>query len=167
MVFLLLSAGVTNAQQKASIDVAAIRNMKLKLNGMNLSGFYHFNKRLTAGLEINRFVPTKKIIKNEDVEESALDLDLNVHFLFPVTKEFKFYPITGISHTSEKEYIPATKESIYERFWSFNAGVGILYELGRWAPHAEYLFTWGQIHQQFFLVGISYEFEFGKEKEKK
>lgn len=167
MVCLLLSAGVTNAQQKASFDLAAIRNMKVKLNGMNVSGFYHFNKTITAGLEVNRFFPKNKIVDGEEIEQSAWDLDLNVHFLIPFTKEFKFYPITGISHTSEKEYLKAINESIYDRFWSFNAGAGVLFEMGRWSPHAEYLFTWGHLHQQFFLVGISYELELGKEKEKK
>lgn len=48
---------------------------------------------------------------------------------------------------------------MYERFWSYNTGVGLLWEKGRWAPPVECSFTWEQLNQQFLLAGINYEIE--------
>jgi len=56
---------------------------------------------------------------------------------------------------------------LYERFWSYNTGAGILYQLGKWGPHVEYMFTWGHQNQQFLLAGISYELEWGKKEKEK
>ena len=164
--FLLLPALGAGAQRTASIDLASIRNIRHQLNGLNVSGFYHFNERLTGGIEMNRFFPVKRVKGEEPMEISAWDLDLNFHYLLPVSRTVKLYPLNGISHTSERELNRVSGESIYERFWSFNTGAGIVFLLDRWSPHAEYMFTWGHINQQFLLVGISYEIEWGH-KEKK
>ena len=164
--FLLLPALGAGAQRTASIDLASIRNIRHQLNGLNVSGFYHFNERLIGGIEMNRFFPVKRVKGEEPMEISAWDLDLNFHYLLPVSRTVKLYPLSGISHTSERELNRVSGESIYERFWSFNTGAGIVFLLDRWSPHAEYMFTWGHINQQFLLVGISYEIEWGH-KEKK
>ena len=50
---------------------------------------------------------------------------------------------------------------MYERFWYYNTGAGLLWEKGRWAPPVECSFTWEQLNQQFLLAGISYEIEWG------
>lgn len=135
--------------------------MRQQLNGVNVSGFYHFNERLIGGIETNRFFPVKHQNEKELVEASAWDFDLNFHYLVPLNKTVKLYPLSGISHTSEKEFNSSTGETAYERFWSYNTGAGVLIELGHWAPHVEYMFTWGHINQQFLLAGISYELEWG------
>jgi len=152
------------AQQMASVDLAVIRNMRHHINGINVSGFYHFNPKLSCGIELNRFFKTTKQVNEENVEMSAWDVDLNVHYLLPFSKKLKWYPICGISHTSEKERDPAAGATGYERCWSFNTGAGMLLSLGKWSPHMEYLFTWGPINQQFLLAGISYEIAWRKEK---
>jgi hypothetical protein len=151
----------STAQNKISIDLAAIRHIRKELNGINLSCFYHFNERITGGLEMNRFFPILRKEGEEMIELSAWDFDLNFHFLVPLNKNLKLYPLTGISHTSEREQDNITKVGSYERFWSYNTGAGILWEKGRWAPHVEYSFTWGHLNQQFLLAGISYEIEWG------
>jgi hypothetical protein len=161
IILILLAANVV-AQHKISFDLAAIRNMRLQINGSNISCFYHFNEHLVAGAEVNRFYPLKKTAEEGVNESSAWDFDYNMHYLIPLNKKLVFYPLTGFSHTSEKEMNTVTKESVYERFWSFNTGAGFLYECGRWAPHIEYSFTWGHLNQQFLLAGISYELEWGK-----
>jgi hypothetical protein len=162
VVLLMLPAGNSFAQHKLSFDLAAIRNMRQEINGSNLSCFYHVSERVTAGVEMNRFYPVKKTVKGEELKTSAWDFDYNLHYLVPMNKKIIFYPLTGFSHTSEKELNTATNESVYNRFWSFNTGAGFLCECGRWAPHIEYSFTWGHINQQFLLAGISYELEWGK-----
>lgn len=154
----------TTAQQTISFDVAAVRNIRHQLNGLNVSSFYHFNERISGGLEVNRFFPKNNQSGEETIQLSAWDIDLNFHYLIPLSRSVKFYPITGISHTSEKEMNGTTKETKYDRLWSYNAGAGFLWETGRWAPHIEYLFTWGHINQQFLLAGIKYELQLGKEK---
>lgn len=164
VVVLLLMGLSTVAQNKLSFDLAAIRNMRQSTNGSNISCFYHFSERITGGVEMNRFYPVKKMVAEEAVKSSAWDFDLNFHYLIPLNKKTTFYPLTGISHTSEKEYIIATGESLYTKFWSYNTGAGLLYECGRWAPHIEYSYTWGHINQQFLLAGISYELEWGNHK---
>lgn len=147
------------AQKKISFDAAAIRNIHREMNGLNISSFFHFSEQLTGGFEMNRFFPANHHVQNEELQLSAWDVDLNFHYILPVYKNLKWYPLTGISHTSEKEVITETKESKYERFWSLNTGAGTLLECRHWLPHLEYSFTWGKINQQFLLAGISYEIE--------
>lgn len=163
---LLLGSMGAGAQKTVGIDLASIRNIRHQLNGLNVSAFYHFNERLIGGIEMNRFMPVSREEKEELLEVSAWDFDLNFHYLLPLNKTIKLYPLTGISHTSEKELNRTIGETSYERFWSFNTGAGVLFSLGRWSPHLEYMFTWGHINQQFLLAGISYELEWGY-KEKK
>ena len=168
MACLLLPPAGVNAQHTASFDIAAIRNMRTHMNGLNISGFYHFTERITAGIEMNRFFSVNRIKKDEELKISAWDLDLNFHYLLPLNKKIRLYPLSGISHTSEKEMNRGTAEDHYERFWSFNTGAGLLYVLGKWSPHIEYSYTWGHINQQFLLAGISYELAWGqKEKTEK
>jgi hypothetical protein len=164
---MMLITGNAAAQRKISFDLSAIRSMRSNLNGLNMSGFYHFNEKLTGGVEINRFFSVKSNIKKETAQLSAWDVDFNFHYLLPLSDHLKFYPLTGFSHTSENEIIPDLNESLYERFWSFNTGAGVLWELHKWSPHIEYNYTWGHLDQQFLLVGISYEIEWRHALEKK
>jgi hypothetical protein len=167
IVLLLLVGSSAIAQNKMSFDLAGIRNMRQSLNGSNVSCFYHFSERLAGGVELNRFYPATKTEGEEQVKQSAWDFDLNFHYLAHLNKKVVFYPLTGISHTSEKEHISSSSSgittitSLYNRFWSVNAGAGFLWECGKWAPHIEYSYTWGHINQQFLLAGISYELEWG------
>ena len=164
----MLPAMHAGAQHTASIDLATVRNLHSQLNGLNVSTFYHFNERFIGGIEMNRFFASKHTRHEELVELSSWDFDLNFHYLFPLGKTVRLYPLTGISHTSEKEHIIALEETVFQHFWSFNTGAGVLFQLGKWAPHIEYMFTWGKMNQRFLLVGLSYELEWGKkEKEKK
>ena len=166
MIFLfcyLAGLGVSvTAQNKISFDVASVTNRHSSLSGLNVSSFYHFSERFAAGLEMNRFFPTNKTVANEAVQQSAWDFDLNFHYLLPLNKHVKLYPLTGISHTSEKELNTTTKEIVMDKFWSYNTGAGLIYELGKWSPHIEYSYTWGQINQQFLIAGLSYELELGR-----
>jgi hypothetical protein len=154
---LLLSAKTGAAQNKASVDMAAVRNMHSNLSGLNVSCFYHFTEKLSAGVEMNRFFTKTEMKGEEKVQLSAWDFDMNVHYLLPLYKSVKCYPLTGISHTAEKEV--AGNETALINFWSFNTGAGILCECGKLVPHIEYNFTWGKLNQQFLLAGISYELE--------
>jgi len=95
----------------------------------------------------------------DEIRLSSWDFEVNFHYLVPVTKHWKAYPITGVSHTSEKEVDIISHQSHFEKFWSINTGAGVLLELGKWLPHFEYNFTWGHLNQQFFLAGLSYELE--------
>lgn len=161
---LLLMSGTLQitAQQKLSFDLASVRNMRIELNGLNLSSFYHFNERITAGIEMNRFFPATHKKDGEEMRIAAWDFDLNAHYLLPFNKNWNLYPVAGISHTSEKEEIlKLPGEALYERFWSYNTGAGLLWQKHNWGLHAEYLFTWGHINQQFLLAGFSYEIEWG------
>ena len=167
-ILILLLSKEIYAQQKASIDFAATRNMSNATYGLNLSGFYHFSERIVGGLEVNRFFPITRKLGEEDVEISAWDFDLNFHYNIPLAKKLIFYPLTGVSHTSDKEFIPALGETVYSRFYSFNTGAGLFLEGHKIVPYVECNLTWGKINQQFLLAGFSYELEWGhhsKEKE--
>lgn len=148
------------SQHQLSLDLGYIREENHHAQGLNVSCFYYFNKHLKGGFELNRFFP---VVQNteEELLVSSWDAEINFHYLVPVSNHLCIYPITGISHTSEKEENESTHHSYFERFWSVNTGAGILWKAGRWLPHLEYTFTWGQLNQQFFLVGISYEIETG------
>ncbi|HMT74534.1 MAG TPA: hypothetical protein PKA77_10715 [Chitinophagaceae bacterium] len=154
------------AQNKFSIDLGVIRQTRHKVNGLNVSAFYHFNEKLAGGLEMNRFFPVVKSEEGEKRELSAWDFDLNFHYILPLAGHLKWFPLSGISHTSETENIKSdnAEGSIKEKFWSFNTGAGVIWETGHLMPHAEYSFTWGHTNQQFLLVGLSYEMEWGHHK---
>lgn len=159
-IHLLITVNIC-AQHTTSFDLAAIRNLHSGLKGLNVSCFYHFNDKLTGGVEINRFFPASKNTSAEKLRLSAWDIDLNFHYIVPLQQHLKFYPLTGISYTAEKENGAGIDEVWYrkEHFFSFNTGAGLLLECGRWCPHVEYSYTWGHINQQFLLAGVSYELE--------
>ncbi len=169
MLFFIIVSFSLQAQHAASFDVAAIRNMRSDMNGLNLSGFYHFSERFVGGVEMNRFFTVKKIVGTEETEKSAWDFDFNFHYLMPLSKNWKFYPLTGFSHTSEKEIVRGENfvQDIKAKFWSFNTGAGILTQWGKWSPHIEYNCTWGQLNQQFLLAGFSYEISWGRSEKGK
>jgi hypothetical protein len=158
--FILLTANL-EAQQKISFDLAAIRRLKNNVNGINVSSFYHFNDRLSGGIEVNRIFPVNRTLHDEKVQFSSWDVGLNFHYLLSIYKNWKLYPITGISHYSEKEWNQAKSENLYERFWTFNTGAGVLWQWNQWAPHIEGTFAWGRQNLQIILAGISYELESG------
>lgn len=164
VLFPLLFTIQLSAQQKVSIDLGVVRQKNYHNGGMNLSSFYHVNEKLLAGLELNRFFPVHRVINEEEVELSGWDVEMNIHYLMPLYKGLKFYPIAGISHTSEKELVELTHTDLHENFWSGNTGAGLYLELGHFLPHVEYVFSWGHINQQFFLAGVGYEIEWGHHK---
>ncbi len=155
---LFLAMGLA-AQQKISVDLGAVRQKNYHNGGLTVSSYYHFSERLLGGMGVNRFFPVHRIVNGEEELLSGWDIEMNVHYLFPIRKGLKFFPITGISHTSEKELIETQHENHYERFWSVNTGAGISLELHKWLPYFEYNFSWGRINQQFLLVGIGYEID--------
>ena len=158
LLVLTASAGL-QAQTRVSFDLGATRNLRQHLNGLNVSSFYHFSEAISAGIEMNRYFNAHRFKGEEGITQSAWDFDLNLHYLIPSNGRLKAYPVSGISHTSEKEISVLSQETSVERFWSFNTGAGILFEWHHLSPHAEYLFTWGKINQQFLLLGLSYEIE--------
>lgn len=149
------------AQNKISFDMASVSNRHNSLSGLNLSCFYHFTERFAGGIEVNRFFPSHKMVADEAVQLSAWDFDFNFHYLLPLNKHWKLYPLTGISHTAEKEQNTVKGEIVSEKFWSYNTGAGMICEWGKWSPHIEYSFTRGKINQQFLIAGLSYELELG------
>ena len=159
VIILLLVTATGKSQHIISLDMATIRNTQKPINGLNVSSFYYFNKHLAAGVEVNRFFPVKHKTEAEVMQISAWDIELNFHYLIPVYKKMNLYPITGISHTSDRELAAAKGISHYESFWSLNTGAGISWVFGNWSPHIEYSFTWGHHNQQFLLAGISYDIE--------
>ncbi|MFZ9388766.1 MAG: outer membrane beta-barrel protein [Chitinophagaceae bacterium] len=170
---LLLLGGICasqllSGQSVFSVDLGAIRQVENELNGVNVSGFYHLTEKVKIGLEVNRFFPVTRQKVGGDFRLSAWDLDLNLQYLVPLNKSrsLRFYPITGISHSAEKESDLAKSETRTERFWSVNTGTGILWQRGKLGTHVEYLLTWGHQNQQFLLAGINIEFEPGRHHEK-
>lgn len=154
----LLGGLQLSAQQKMSFDMAVIRQTFHKVNGLNLSAFYHFNEKLAAGVEMNRFFP----VVHKEAELSAWDFDFNAHYLMNLHHHFYFYPIAGISHTFSKEVSAESRaEAINDRFWSLNAGGGVVWQKGKWGLHTEFLYTWGHFNQEFVLAGLNYEIELG------
>lgn len=148
-------------QNKISFDVASVSNRHNSLTGLNLSCFYHFTERFAAGIEKNRFFPSHKMVADEAVQLSAWDFDLSFHYLLPLNKHWKLYPLTGISHKSEKEQNTVKGETVLEKFWSYNTGAGIICDWSKWSPHIEYSFIWGKVNQQFLMAGLSYELQPG------
>ena len=171
---LLMSLQITAQENQFSLDLSNVKNTRDALTGINISSYYHFNQRLSGGIELNRFF-SKKIVRRdievennvEELELSAWDFDCNFHYNIPLTNHIIAYPILGFSHTSEKEKMLTQKKEYTQHFLSYNSGFGIMYSLGKIYPHIEYLFTWGKINQEFLLVGFSYELNIGHHNYKK
>jgi len=163
---LLLLGGICavqsfQAQSVFSIDLGAIRHVENQSTGINISGFYHLTEKLKVGMEVNRFFPVTRQKEESDLRLSAWDIDFNLQYLLPLnkSKSWRFYPIAGVSHSSEKETLLDKSEIRVERFWSVNTGTGLLWQRGKFGTHFEYLLTWGHINQQFLLAGINVELE--------
>jgi hypothetical protein len=154
-----ISSLLLTGQRKIGIDVAAIRNHTTKQNGINLSAFYFLNKKLSTGIEINRFFPTLKSKHNGSYRISAWDYDWNIHFNNSIGKFWTIYPLTGISYTVEKEQNQQNAEPVRTGRFYFNAGAGILLNTKRVRPHLEYFLATNRKTEHYLLVGISYEFE--------
>lgn len=160
----LLFAVFSIAQQKISLDIGAIQNTHLKIFGTNASAFYHFSEKISVGVELNRFFAAHTKVMEEHIKTSAWDWDFNMHYYLPLAQKVKIYPIVGFSHTAETEKNVLINEEKIEKFWSYNTGAGFALELGKCNPFTEYLFTWGHLKQQFFLIGLSFEFDVKKRK---
>jgi hypothetical protein len=146
----------SHAQHPISLDAGFMQQINHHMPGINGSMFYYFNQHLTGGIEVNRFFSKQHF----DEKLSSWDVEINFHYILPVVKNIKMYPIIGIGHTSEKEINNETNEAVLKKFFSANTGAGVLVKYGRWLPHIEYTCAWGQVNQQFILTGISYELEF-------
>jgi hypothetical protein len=152
---------VAKSQHAISIDAGYIKNFHNNLNGLDISTVFYFNKKWALAFEVNNFFSSKKMIKSEEVELSALDFDLNIHRYFSIAHHFKFYPILGISHTSEKEKNLSLNETHYIDFFSMNTGAGITFGVKkRWHPAIEFTYAWGRFNQQFLLINVAYEIAF-------
>ena len=147
------------AQHEISFDMGGIRQKKYHQGGLNAGGFYHFKKQLQGGIEVNRFFPVHHLSESHDLVLSAWDLEMNFHYLLSVFRNGRIYPISGVSYTLETE--AEVHQSSHKYFWSWNTGAGMLVRLGKFLPHAEYIFTWGQTNQQLLLIGMGYELEWG------
>lgn len=150
-----------DAQKIISADVGYVHNAHNSLPGINVSTFYHFTEKFSAGIEMNRFFNHHPKASEEGMNFSAWDFDLNFHYNISLAHHLFGYPLIGLSHTSEKE-TNAKDETLFTRFYSFNTGAGVFMKIEKVTVFTEYMYTWGQINQQFFLAGIGYEFELGK-----
>ena len=165
LIFLTSFSAPAFTQHIASIDLGVIRQKSHHLVGMNVSGFYHFGHHWQGGIEINRLFPANRNLKGEEIRFSGWDIELNFHYLVNLPKNIHLYSIGGISHASEKEQAPGLHAD-ERHFWSLNTGLGLNCKLGHWLPHVEYIFTWGELDQQFILTGLGYELEWGHRKKK-
>lgn len=163
-VFFLVATNPLNncdAQNVISADAGYVYNIKKGLPGINVSTFYHFSEKFTAGLEMNRFFNNHPKKGEEEISISAWDFDMNFHYNIDLARNLFCYPLTGLSHTSEKE-TDAKGDIVFKRFYSFNTGAGVFVKFKKVVPFAEFMYTWGQMNQEFFLVGVGYEFELKK-----
>jgi Outer membrane protein beta-barrel domain len=162
LILFVFSSIIINAQQLLSVDVASNTNLRNSSPGVTLGVFYHLSDRISGGLEINRFFKHHKIMHEEsEMVISAWDFDLNIHYNISASKKLFFYPLVGVSHTSEREMNINEEKVEMKHFYSRNAGAGLFLGLKNFAPFIEYMHTWGKINQEFFLVGVGYEFHLG------
>lgn len=146
-------------QHKTSLDIAGNHGVRSHLNGLNVSMFYHINEALSAGVEMNRFFAAVRHSGDEAMQSSAWDFDLNVHYNLHLNRRLCVYPVTGVSHTSDKEMDQQTHETQYQKFYSINSGLGFIFEAHHFHPYVEYDLTWGRHNQQFLLAGLSFELD--------
>lgn len=146
--------------QRISIDVAGIRNHTQKLNGVNLSVFYHFTEAFSAGAEVNRFFTANRVKDNETVQLSVWDIDVNLHYYIPLYKKVYVYPVLGVGAATEKEQKESGTRLHHVKY--FNAGAGLLLNTRTIKPHIEYVVASSRKTEQYVLAGITIEIDFKK-----
>ncbi len=142
--------------QRISIDVAGARNQTQKLNGSNLSLFYHFTEMFSCGLEVNRFFVHQSTKENSKVFLSAWDYEFNIHYYIPFYKKLHVYSVAGVSYSIEKE---ETDKIEIDRNWYGNTGAGFLLNTKTVKPHLEYIYAIGTRNEHFFIAGITIEID--------
>lgn len=150
--------------QKLSIDGAVVRNATQDLKGINTALFYHFTEKFSGGTELTRLYKRTVRIKDEQVERSAWDIDLNFHYDVISFKKLNLYPIVGVGYNELKEKNKELNEAVYDKYWAINTGAGIWLDAGILKPHIEYTAVWTGGPEHILLAGISYEFGLKKNK---
>lgn len=166
----------------ALVSVCAFAQKGQKAVGLNLSygteisnlgigakGQYNFTDAIRGEVSFDYFLK-----KNNT---SMWDINVNAHYLFPVAKGLKVYPLAGITLTSwksswgvddfafdddEKEYMDEDdwSGSISTSKFGANLGAGVQYDINdKWAVNFEVKYQLiSDFGQAVFGLGVAYKF---------
>lgn len=155
IVFALM--GISASAQKG--DIAAGLNLsygtEINFMGIGAKGQYGITDAIRTEASFDYF------LKKDGL--SMWDVNLNVHYLFPLTEKLKVYPLAGFTFTNwtmtwgEEEYY---WDDFSESYFGLNLGAGLQYDLtDKLALNVEAKYQLVNLFDQLVLgVGVSYKF---------
>lgn len=147
-------------EQSIIVGLAPTIELKRSLYGINGRAYYGINESFCFGPEVSYF-PYQDIDKG--YEASIIDLNLNAHYIFEVTKKLGIYPLSGLNYTIEKErLIEDSNDSDKEDALGLNYGAGLHYNFDDFFLFAEFKGIAGVLHDEFITVGLILDFPFKK-----
>ena len=148
LLILLLFISFNSISQGIVPSLGATYGTEIKTVGANLRAYYFFNHHICLGPEISYF--PKHNLHHKDV--SLLELNITGHYVFEITEQLGFYPLTGINYSIEKE--TAHNETLSHNALGINLGAGLHYKLNNILPFIEYKYITGDLSQNVYSAGI-------------
>jgi len=159
----LVLIGTTAFAQKGTkaIGLDLSYGTKIENIGIGVNGQYNFTDAIRGDASFDYFLK-----KNG---ASMWDLNLNVHYLFPISTSFKLYPLAGFTYTNwkmdwvlEDEYFGTSEDlgSSTESRFGVNLGGGVQYDLSSnllIKAEAKYQMI-SDFGQAVFTCGVAYKF---------
>lgn len=145
----IISMGVYAQAGKKAIGLYASYGTEIKNIGIGAKGQYNFTDAFRGEASFDYFLKKDHI--------SMWDVNLNVHYLFPVGDSFRVYPLAGLSYTRWKIDIV---ESASTGKFGANLGGGIELDLSSHLvlnAEAKYQLI-SDFDQAVFSVGFAYKF---------
>ena len=125
----------------------------------NLRAYVFTNERICIGPEITYF-PKQHV---GEYQKSLAEFNITGHYIFELTEELGFYPLTGINYSVETEYMH--DESEVQSVFGLNIGSGFHYKSGRLMPYIEYNYVLSELGEHTFSAGILINLGKGEKEE--
>lgn len=151
-ILILIVTSYMNAQERWMLGLAPSLELQEDFIGINSRLYYGINEHICFGPEVT-FFPYQDI--ENGYELTITDLNFNAHYIFELTHNFGFYPLSGVNYTIEKErLIEQPKENDSEEKFGWNYGFGAHYNLSKVFVFAEFKGVSGKLSDEFITIGV-------------
>ena len=166
---LIANSKSSYSQYKYSISAGASHERLFGSSGSHVRMYYIFHEHIRFFAGYSYYLEVTHNDGNQTVTNELRAINLNFNYIIYLGKRLGIYPILGLNYVYGSEIIE-DNESKYEDFkedLGMNAGFGVSYQMGRFAPYIE---SNSVIINQSNLVvsaGLSYSFGHSDNEAKK
>ncbi len=160
----MISVGAFAQKGEKAVGVNLSYGTEISNLGIGVKGQYNFTDAIRAEAAFDYF------LKKDGLK--MWDINVNVHYLFPVAEKFKVYPLAGLTYSNWSadyadmlgeelaEYLDADDSSVSDGKIGVNLGVGAQYDINsKWAVNLEVKYQLiSDYNQAVFGVGLAYKF---------